>query len=194
VRHPAVARPSHFVLLRTLQRVAAGLMAGSALWLSCAALAQPSSAVRPAPCAGLVAEEVLLRLNAARLQGASCHAADAHLSAPPLRWSSSLTVIAATQSGEMAALNRMVHRDRLDRALDARLVAGGYRFGRALENIAVGYPSLEEVVSAWLASDVHCANLMDGAMLEAGLACSDAEGPHGDRYWTLVLSAPPRHR
>ena len=86
----------------------------------------------------------------------------------------------------------MVHRDSLNRPLPARLSAMGYRYSTAVENVAVGYASLDTVVDAWLASDVHCANLMNAAVLELGLACSDGGGSEADRYWTLVLGAPPR--
>ena len=91
-------------------------------------------------------------------------------------------------------LKRMVHRDTLDRGLGERLAAAGYRFSVAVENIAVGYDSLDDVVKAWLRSEHHCDNLMNGAVLELGLACSDdatAPEPGDRRYWTLVLGSPP---
>jgi uncharacterized protein YkwD len=146
-------------------------------------------------CGTVVApEEVLRRLNEVRLHGMVCHASGTASVAAPLRWSDSLAAIAATQSAEMAALNRMIHRDSQDRALDARLGAGGYPFRAARENIAVGYPSLDEVMQAWLASEAHCANMLDNAVLEAGLACSDSDSVRGDRYWTLVLGSPSGRR
>jgi len=110
----------------------------------------------------------------------------------PLRWNNGLAAVAAAQADEMAALKFMGHRDHLNRPLGARLTAMGYRFGTAVENVAVGYPSLDAVVDAWLASEAHCANLMNATVLEFGMACSDGGGNETDRYWTLVLGAPPR--
>jgi uncharacterized protein YkwD len=138
-------------------------------------------------------EDALRRLNAERARGVGCRGTGGNAAiVAPLRWSTDLAAVASAQADDMAALKRMGHRDRLDRALPARLAAMGYRHGTAVENVAVGYGSLDAVVDAWLASDAHCANLMNGAVLELGLACSDGDGGEADRYWTLVLGAPPR--
>lgn len=153
--------------------------------------ARPVCGATPSP------ETVLNMLNAMRALGAVCHHAGGAAVAAPLRWSASLAAVAEAQSHEMAVLNRMGHRDSQNRNLTERLAAMGYRFSSAAENVAVGYPSLGEVVDAWLESEPHCDNLMNAKVLELGLACSDA-GSGGDpgenRYWTLVLGAPPRAR
>jgi uncharacterized protein YkwD len=157
-----------------------------------------SEGAAPARCGAILSpEDVMRHLNAARIRGAVCHGSAGLSTAAPLRWSSSLAEVAAAQADDMAAANRMSHRDSQNRNLAARLTAMGYRFSTAVENVAVGYPSLETVVEAWLASETHCANLMNTAVLEFGLACSDSAtgGSAGkDRYWTLVLGAPPKPR
>ena len=97
----------------------------------------------------------------------------------------------------MARLGRMSHRDRQNRGLGERLRAVSYAFSTAVENVAVGYPSVADVVDAWLESDGHCENVMNAEVREFGLACIDA-GSGGvaeeSRYWALVLAAPPRRR
>jgi uncharacterized protein YkwD len=95
----------------------------------------------------------------------------------------------------MATLRQMRHRDAQERGLAERLTAMGYRYSTAVENLAVGFDSLDEVVAAWLDSEDHCENLMNGRVVELGLACSDdarASEPGEGRYWTLVLGAPRR--
>ena len=148
------------------------------------------------PCAAAPApDEVLQRLNAARRHGAVCHRPGGVIVAAPVLWSANLAAVAAAQSRAMAEQRQMRHRDLLDRGLAERLTAMGYRFSTAVENIAVGYDSLDEVVDAWLDSEDHCENLMNHAVLELGLACSDdtrAAEPGEGRYWTLVLGAPRR--
>lgn len=117
--------------------------------------------------------------------------------AAPLKWNVSLAAAALSQAQDMAMLNQMGHRDSQNRGLSERLRALDYRFSSAVENVAVGYPSLDAVVDAWLHSEGHCDNLMNAAVLELGVACSDssADGaPSEGRYWTLVLGAPPRSR
>ena len=173
--------------LPSLLAAAALLVAGLALTpMRADAMAERCGAT-PAP------DDALRRVNAIRASGAPCRPTG-NASAAPLRWNAQLADVATAQSREMALLNRMGHRDSLDRGLGERLHAMGYRFSAAVENVAVGYASLDAVVDAWLASDSHCANLMNAAVLELGIACVDgastvaAEG----RYWTLVLGAPRR--
>lgn len=148
------------------------------------------TAAASAQCGGAPSPDAALRrVNAERLQGVVCQGSPASAKAPELRWNAGLAAVAVAQADDMAALRQMSHRDSRDRPLRARLEAMGYRFSTAVENVAVGYASLDTVVDAWLASDAHCANLMNAAVLELGLACSDG---NGDRYWTLVLGALPR--
>ncbi len=168
------------------------LLAGLALPLrALPEAARPVCGAAPSP------ESVLNLLNAMRALGAVCHQAGDAAVAAPLRWSASLAAVAEAQSQDMAVLNRMGHRDSQNRNLTERLSAMGYRFSTAAENVAVGYPSLGEVVDAWLESEPHCENLMNAKVLELGLACSDSRAagePGENRYWTLVLGAPPRAR
>ena len=156
--------------------------------------ARPQEAGSPTRCAAAPHPgEVLQRLNAVRSQGAICHQAGSLRVASPLRWSDSLAAVATTQSREMVTMKRMRHRDILDRGLGERLAAAGYRFSVAVENIAVGYDTLDDVVKAWLRSEGQCDNMLNGAVLELGLACSDdatAPEPGDRRYWTLVLGSP----
>ena len=164
--------------------------------LAASGSARPQSAESLARCGARPDPvDVLRRLNRLRSQGAVCHETGSRLVASPLRWSDSLAAVAAAQSHDMAELRHMRHRDMLDRGLGERLTAAGYRFRTAVENVAVGYDSLDEVVEAWLQSEGHCENMMNQAVLELGLACSDdaSAAPQGEgRYWTLVLGAPPR--
>ena len=148
-----------------------------------------------AHCRGMpLPEEALRRLNAERARGAVCRADRTLAAAAPLRWNDTLAAAAAAQSDDMASVSRMGHYDTRNRGLSERLTAVGYRFSAAVENVAFGYPSLDAVVLAWLASEGHCVNMMNPTVLELGLACSDGTTPGQDRYWTLVLGAPPRPR
>jgi len=166
--------------------------------LAANAFAEPPDEGAPPHCGAVpTPDEVLQRLNEARGQGADCGHSGKLVVAAPLTWSDSLAAVAAAQSIEMAMLQSMQHRDSRNRGLAERLQAGGYRFSRAAENIAVGYPVLDDVVAAWLESPSHCENLMNPGLLELGLACVDAriEGDASEgRYWTLVLGTPRRAR
>lgn len=170
---------------RTLR--AQGLLNFSALLLAgWGAVASAQCGSTPSP------DDALRRLNGERARGMGCPGSAAPATTDPLRWNTGLAAVAAAQADDMAALRRMSHRDSLDRPLATRLQVTGYRFATAAENVALGYASLDAVVDAWLASDAHCANLMNPAVFEVGVACSDGGGSEADRYWTLVLGAPPR--
>jgi uncharacterized protein YkwD len=173
------------------------LLAGCALTLAgvAATAADPLNDRLGAHCRGMPsAEEALRRLNAERARGAICRGNAAPGAAAPLRWNDTLAAAAAAQSDDMASVSRMGHYDTRNRGLAERLTAVGYRYSTAVENVAFGYPSLDGVVAAWLASEGHCSNMMNPTVLELGLACSDGTTPGQDRYWTLVLGAPPRSR
>ena len=50
--------------------------------------------------------------------------------------------------------------------------------------------AVAEVVAGWMASDGHCANLMNPAFRDIGLACVSGTASNVYRsYWTMVLGA-----
>lgn len=161
------------------------------------ALSSVAHSSGPAACGATVDPEAALRrLNEVRIRGATCPGG-ATWRAAPLSWSDSLAFAAQFQAREMARLERMSHVDGQNRGLAERLRATGYRFGTAVENVGVGYPSLDAIVDAWLESEGHCENLLNPAVLEVGLACMDAGAtgsPVERRYWTLVLGSPRASR
>ena len=63
--------------------------------------------------------------------------------------------------------------------------------GDATECLAKGYGSASQVVSAWLASDVHASIILDEELNIAGAACyyhdTDGTGQNLKPYWVLIL-------
>jgi uncharacterized protein YkwD len=175
-------------------------LAGALLSAGLAAAPDAHSAAAARCGAAPSTEEILHRLNEARLRGAACQHAGAPTRAEPLQWNESLAAAAAEQSREMAELDHMSHRDSHARALPERLAQMGYRFSAAAENVAVGYSSLDAVIEAWLRSESHCGNLMNAKVHELGMACVDAKSTRSadnaaeGRYWTLILASQRRQR
>lgn len=160
------------------------------------ALSTAAQSGAPVACGGVSPETAARRLNDVRQRGAMCPTGAASTAAT-LAWNDRLADAAQVQALEMARLDRMSHRDSRDRGLAERLRAVGYPLGTAFENVAVGYPSIDDVVDAWLESEGHCENLMNAAVREFGIACIDAvstDAPEERRYWALVLGAPARSR
>jgi uncharacterized protein YkwD len=66
----------------------------------------------------------------------------------------------------------------------------GYSHFKALgENVASGYPTLEQTLQQWLSSPGHCRLLMNPRYKEIGLAYMHKSGDplHYRHYWTIVF-------
>ena len=77
---------------------------------------------------------------------------------------------------------------------DARFRAAspttGYAWSFAGENIAAGQPTVSSVMSGWLASPGHCANIMKAEFRDVAVSCVSQAGSSYGRYWTMSLARP----
>ncbi len=64
----------------------------------------------------------------------------------------------------------------------------GYRFRTWAENAAMGYRTAEHVMSGWMNSSGHRANILRSSVTEIGLGLAYSAG--GVPYWTQVFAAP----
>ena len=61
----------------------------------------------------------------------------------------------------------------------------GYTGTMVGENIYCGYSTTpSSVVAGWMASDGHCANIMNGTATEMGIGYAYVAGSTWGRYWT----------
>ena len=104
--------------------------------------------------------------------------------------SGSATNAAYDHSRDMADNNYFSHTSRDGRTLGTRVTAAGYSWSGVGENIAAGYGSVQQTVDAWMASDGHCANLMNASFTQYGLACARNDASTYRTYWTLDLARP----
>lgn len=133
-------------------------------------------------------------LEALRAQARTCGARP-WPAAQPLRWQAALGESARRYAVELAALDRLDHVGAQGATLRTRLREVGYVMRVSGENLAGGPETLDEALAQWLASPVHCENLMAADFEEFGLACVAGPG-RLQRYWVLQLAAPagPRIR
>jgi len=134
---------------------------------------------------------LLARVNQARAAGANCGTEGTFGAAGPVAWNDQLTQAATGHSQDMAAHNYFSHTSLDGRTLSQRVDATGYRWSMLGENIAAGQPTVDSVVSAWMASPGHCANIMRAEYVDMGVAC--VPGGAGDTYatyWTMDLGRP----
>lgn len=72
-----------------------------------------------------------------------------------------------------------------------RMTAAGYTWSIWGENTGWGFGSVQSMIDWWMASPVHCANIMKPQFKDVGLAC--VKGTPSDTwstYWTMNLGAP----
>jgi uncharacterized protein YkwD len=134
---------------------------------------------------------LLKRINDARAAGRSCGSRGNFAATAAVTWNSQLTQAADGHSQDMAARNYFSHTSADGRTMSDRINASGYRWSTIGENIAAGQPSVDAVMDGWLASDSHCANLMNPSFKEMGVSCvPGASGSRYRTYWTMNLGAP----
>jgi uncharacterized protein YkwD len=98
--------------------------------------------------------------------------------------------LAGTQSGTMAAQNKLDHD--VKAPLAKRLAAGGYPATLAVENISAGYHTLAEAFSGWRDSPPHKANMLKSGVTKLGIAASYAPNTKYKVFWTLILASTDR--
>ena len=160
------------------------------------ARAQPVApqSVAPATC-GLpdFRAKALARVNKVRAAGANCRSEGRFAPAGPLAWNDRLAQAAALHSHDMSSHNFFSHNGHDGRSQKQRIDAAGYPWKSIGENIEAGSRSVDEAVESWMASDHHCANIMDPVFTDLGLACVRGEPLDTyETYWTMELGKQRR--
>ncbi|KQV85207.1 hypothetical protein ASD15_05255 [Massilia sp. Root351] len=149
-------------------------------------LAEPQ---RPIPLPDPVAANAaaLAAVNAARAAPRLC-GARLFGAAKPLSLNPALTQAAQAHSRDMAAQRYFSHQARDGSFVAERAARAGYAWRSIGENIASGINTAEEAVAGWLDSPGHCANVMNPAFTEMGVAYS-LNTERRIMYWTQVIGA-----
>lgn len=134
-------------------------------------------------------QELLTRINAIRASARACGSLT-YAAAPPVKWHDKLFNAAAGHSADMAANNYFSHTSLDGRSFSQRITTAGYAWLAAGENIAAGQTSVAQVMTAWVNSPGHCANLMSKNFTEVGVACVKNDASTYRYYWTMDLAQP----
>lgn len=128
---------------------------------------------------------MLAAVNARRRAGATCGAQGSFPPAADLTWNAALTQAAIGHSDDMVTHNFFSHTGSDGSTLGSRATAAGYIWSSLGENIAAGQGTVAAVVDGWMKSDGHCANLMNAAYRDIGVACvAGNSGTSYRTYWT----------
>lgn len=138
--------------------------------------------------AAQVNDRVLQLVNQARSQGRRC-GEDQFAPTAPLASAIPLDAAAQSHARDMAAREYFAHKGKDNRQPRDRIREAGYAARLSGENIAFGPESAEEVVTGWLDSPGHCANLMDPRFRHMGIGVATARKA-GHIYWVQTFGAP----
>jgi uncharacterized protein YkwD len=160
---------------------------GTNVWVMVAApFSPPSPGDRQA-----ISRRVLELTNQARAHARRCGrelfpAAPALMLAPV-----TLERAAADHSQDMANHNYFDHTGSDGSTPATRATRAGYKWKTVGENLASGIMTPEEVVSGWVGSPHHCANLMDGRFTQMAVAYAVNTASNNGIYWTQLFGTPP---
>src|SRR4028119_834567 len=110
----------------------------------------------------------------------------------PLTFNTQLLNAAATHSQNMALQDFFSHTGKDGSSLGSRISATGYQFSAAAENIAAGSSTPQQVVSSWMNSSGHRANILNPNLKEIGIGyyflADDTGSVNFNHYWTQVFA------
>ena len=133
----------------------------------------------PAPDTGVTGQVVTLT-NAERAK-AGCG---------PLSVDSTLTAVAQAHSQDMATHNYFDHNSQDGRSPFDRMTAAGYSFATAAENIAAGQRTPQDVMTSWMNSPGHKANILNCALRQIGVGYATSSASQYGVYWTQDFGTP----
>jgi uncharacterized protein YkwD len=107
-----------------------------------------------------------------------------------LQTSSQLMQAAQLQAGQMAAARQLAHTlpNATYPTIEDRLNAAGYQWQSYAENIATGYSSTAQVMSGWMQSPGHRANILNADFTQIGTGY--ALDSSGQPYYVQVFGRP----
>jgi uncharacterized protein YkwD len=102
----------------------------------------------------------------------------------PLTVNATLTAVAQAHSQDMATNDYFDHNSKDGRTPFDRMSAAGYRYSIAAENIAAGQRTAQDVITAWMNSPGHRANILNCGLTEIGVGYATASSSQYGVYWT----------
>jgi uncharacterized protein YkwD len=144
----------------------------------------PAPSVAPlllGPATETVSEAEVVRLVNVQRVAAGCK---------PVVVDPTLVRLARAHSDDMAGRAGFRHNGSDGRTPFQRMTAAGYDYSVAAENIAAGQPNAASVMTEWLASPGHRANIVDCRFSEIGVGVVNRPGTTYVVYWTQEFGTP----
>lgn len=154
------------------------------------ALAAPSATVQTITGPAKIGYDAATAAPAMRLWSDCVTAANTArrvVGAAPLQLNIRIAMAAAGHSAYQAQTQTMSHTGYAGSNTGDRLTAAGYTWSTWGENVAAGQANCDTVISAWLASAPHRANILNPAFRHIGIGM--VLSSTGVPYWTMDLAA-----
>lgn len=141
----------------------------------------PTTTTAPAgPIHSATEQAVLDLVNAER----------AKVGCPALVANATLAQVARAHSQDMAAHNYFDHNGLDGSTPFTRMTAAGYRYSAAAENIAAGYATPQDVMTGWMNSAGHRANILNCGLTQIGVGYASLSSSAYGSYWTQDFGTP----
>lgn len=138
------------------------------------------------PAWSALEEEVVVLVNQARANGATCPSGP-RPATHPLTWNDELAEAARLHSLDMAEQDYFSHTSLDGRSPWDRMEDAGYTGFPTSENIAAGSRTAQDAFNSWMSSDGHCRNIMSSNPNEIGVGYATVEGSSWGHYWTQTF-------
>lgn len=107
---------------------------------------------------------------------------------PALQLSAQLTAAAQAKANDMAKRNYWSHVTPDGQQPWGFITQAGYRYEAAGENLAYGFGASDQVMTAWMNSPEHRANILDADYQDVGFATANAPDYQGTGPETIVVA------
>ncbi|MEN8130267.1 MAG: CAP domain-containing protein [Pseudomonadota bacterium] len=134
-------------------------------------------------------KEMLTHVNDVRSQASNC-GSENYPATAALSWHCTLDDAAYEHSRDMGDHNFFSHTGSDGLGSADRVKNAGYDWSAVGENIAAGQQTIEAVMTVWLDSPGHCANIMHSSYTEFGAASYTVNGSDFPIYWTQIFARP----
>jgi len=140
-------------------------------------------------CMSEADKEMLTQVNNAKSRARNC-GGENYPATAALNWHCTLEDVAYEHSRDMGDHNFFSHTGSDGLQSADRIRNAGYDWSNVGENIAAGQQTIDAVMTAWLDSPSHCANIMHSSYTEFGAASYTVDGADFPVYWTQVFATP----
>jgi uncharacterized protein YkwD len=132
---------------------------------------------------------LLAKINQYRARGVEC-GSNMFAPAPALVWNDLLSQASLAHSLDMKINNFVSHVGSDGLTFGQRIDVTGYVYTAAGENVAAGQTTVDSVMTAWIESPGHCANIMNSSFKDVGFTCTSGNAQNTyPTYWTMNFGA-----